>query len=93
LRRALARAELDARAERLAAEREAAVAKVVQMTPAAVAAAAEVQAPVSAPAPTAAAERVAARVIDARYASMGVVGEVDAPTLDLDAALRRRRAV
>ena len=35
----------------------------------------------------------AARVIDPRYANMGVVGEVAAPTLDLDAALRRRRAV
>jgi prepilin signal peptidase PulO-like enzyme (type II secretory pathway) len=30
---------------------------------------------------------------DSRYARMGIVGDADAPALDLDAALRRRRAV
>jgi len=94
LRRALARAELDARAEKLAAEREPAVAQLVQVPPVqaqeATATAAPVAAPAAAPVP---AEQIAPRAIDSRFANMGVVGEVDAPALDLDAALRRRRAV
>ncbi|GAA4181883.1 hypothetical protein [Gryllotalpicola koreensis] len=40
-----------------------------------------------------AAPAVASVAPDSRYARMGIVGEGEAPSLDLDAALRRRRAV
>jgi hypothetical protein len=44
-------------------------------------------------APAAAAPAQASVAPDSRYARMGIVGDADAPALNLDEALRRRRAV
>ncbi len=85
LRRAAARADLEERAARLAPE----VTPLRPPVPVAVPAATGV-ALTSAPGGPALAAQPAA---DPRFAAMGLVGDVDAGSIDLDAALRRRRAV
>ncbi|WP_345763895.1 hypothetical protein [Diaminobutyricibacter sp. McL0608] len=84
LRRAAARADLEERAARLASE-------VTPLRP---------PVPIAAPAasaqgastPAASAPRASAPGSDPRFASMGVIDDVDVSSMDLDAALRRRRA-
>ncbi|WP_426519943.1 hypothetical protein ACPPVQ_06855 [Diaminobutyricibacter sp. McL0618] len=85
LRRAAARADLEERAARLAPD----VTPLRPPVPVAVPAATSV-ARASAPGGPALPAQPAA---DRRFAAMGLVGDVDAGSIDLDAALRRRRAV
>ncbi len=85
LRRAAARADLEERAARLAPE----VTPLRPPVPVAVPAAGEV-ARASAPVGQVASAQPGA---DPRFAAMGLVGDVDTASIDLDAALRRRRAV
>lgn len=85
LRRAAARSEFEERAQKLEAERQPAVAKLpVAPERGAVAAQDEDGA-----APVA----QASVATESRYARMGILGDTDAPALNLDEALRRRRAV
>jgi hypothetical protein len=113
LRRAAARAEMEERAQELAAQRGPAVAKFVQTKSGvgaartavlrgriAVDAPAVDEAPRADSAPAAphggqreTAPAQASVAVDSRYARMGIVGDQDAPALNLDEALRRRRAV
>jgi len=101
LRRAALRSELEERAQRLEAQRGPGVAKL-PVVPKVGNRAAEEQPKVAgadAPELPAAASRnaeaapQASVAPDSRYARMGIVGEADATALNLDEALRRRRAV
>lgn len=108
LRRAAARAELEERAQELAAQRGPTVAKLMQAKTSVGAARTAVlrgHITVDAPAVDEAAKRPArneapvaatsaqASAADSRYARMGIIGDQDAPAMNLDEALRRRRAV
>jgi hypothetical protein len=89
LRRAAARAELEERAARLAPE----VMPLRPAVPVAVPAAPAAAAPGhGASGPAASAPAASVHAADPRFAAMGLVDDVDASSIDLDAALRRRRA-
>ncbi|AYG02757.1 hypothetical protein [Gryllotalpicola protaetiae] len=96
LRRAAGKAELEERAAALAAQRGPQIATLVSQP---AASAEDGRAGVlgghlgtdAAPVPVA--QPAASAAPDPRYARMGIVGDSDSPSLNLDEALRRRRAV